>query len=126
MKLNWTAYGLELRSPLRISRSVMARRDAVRVVVECDGVHGHGEVVTSTYYGLDVERIVLLLKDLEPVLAGFAHPEPLLAELPGLDFPPGVLAAVDAALHDLSALRVRHEALLVPNGGERPSISLPS
>lgn len=105
MKLDWTVYGLELRSPLRISRSVMARRDAVRVVVECDGLRGHGEVVTSTFYGLDVERITLLLKGFEPVLAEYAHPEPLLADLPGMDLPPGVLAALDAALHDLAALR---------------------
>lgn len=122
MKLYWTVYGLVLRSPLRISRSVMTRRDAVRVVVRCDGVHGHGEVVTSSYYGLDVERIILLLKDLKPVLAGYADPETLLAELPGVDslgqdLPAGVLAAIDTALHDLVAVRRGipvHELIGVP------------
>ncbi|WP_238412440.1 dipeptide epimerase [Saccharothrix deserti] len=103
MKLDWTVYGLELRSPLRISRSVMARRDAVRVVVECDGLRGHGEVVTSQYYGLDVSRITGLLRDLAPVVAGCAGPAELRERLPEL--PPGVLAAVDTALHDLTALR---------------------
>ncbi|WP_033440228.1 dipeptide epimerase [Saccharothrix sp. NRRL B-16314] len=101
MKLDWTVYGLELRSPLRISRSVMARRDAVRVVIECDGSRGHGEVVTSQYYGLDVERITGLLRDLAPVVAECADP----AELTLPELPPGVLAAVDTALHDLRALR---------------------
>ncbi|MCE6996534.1 dipeptide epimerase [Saccharothrix sp. S26] len=103
MKLDWTVYGLELRSPLRISRSVMARRDAVRVVVECDGVRGHGEVVTSAYYGLDVERITGLLRGLAPVVESSASPDELRERLPPL--PPGVLAAVDAVLHDLVATR---------------------
>lgn len=101
MKLDWAVYGLELRSPLRISRSVMARRDAVRVVIECDGLRGHGEVVTSQFYGLDVERITGLLRDLAPVVAECADP----AELTLPELPPGVLAAVDTALHDLRALR---------------------
>ncbi|MFD1150879.1 dipeptide epimerase [Saccharothrix hoggarensis] len=103
MKLDWAVYGLELRSPLRISRSVMARRDAVRVVVERDGLRGHGEVVTSQFYGLDVERITGLLRDLAPVAADCADPAELFERLPEL--PPGVRAAVDAALHDLIALR---------------------
>ncbi|MEV8440519.1 enolase C-terminal domain-like protein [Actinosynnema sp. NPDC051121] len=103
MRLDWTVYGLELRSPLRISRSVMARRDAVRVVVEWNGIRGHGEVVTSRYYGLDVERITGLLGGLAPVVDSCADPAELRERLPEL--PPGVLAAVDAALHDLAALR---------------------
>lgn len=103
MRLDWTVYGLELRSPLRISRSVMARRDAVRVVVECDGLRGHGEVVTSQYYGLDVDRIVGLLRDLAPLVAGCPDPAELRERLPEL--PPGVLAAVDTALYDLTASR---------------------
>jgi L-alanine-DL-glutamate epimerase-like enolase superfamily enzyme len=105
VKVDWTVHGLTLRTPLRISRSVMARRDAVRVVVEHDGLRGHGEVVTSVFHALDVERITLRLRDFRSVAAGFSAPEALVAELPGLDFPPGVLAAVDAALHDLLATR---------------------
>ncbi|NUT50259.1 MAG: dipeptide epimerase [Saccharothrix sp.] len=81
----------------------MAERDAVRVVITSDGVRGHGEVVTSRYYGLDVARIVGLLRDLAPVVAGCADPEDLRERLPAL--PPGVLAAVDTALHDLAATR---------------------
>ncbi|TQM79787.1 L-alanine-DL-glutamate epimerase-like enolase superfamily enzyme [Saccharothrix saharensis] len=122
MKLDWTVYGLHLRSPLRISRSVMARRDAVRVVLEADGVRGHGEVVTSQYYGLDVERITGLLHDLAPVVASCADPGELRALLPEL--PPGVLAAVDAALHDLEALRAGvpvHAALGIPQWTDVPT-----
>ncbi|WP_447006797.1 dipeptide epimerase [Saccharothrix isguenensis] len=120
MKLDWTVYGLELRSPLRISRSVMARRDAVRVVIECDGVRGHGEVVTSLFYGLDVERITGLLRDLAPVVAACADP----AELTLPVLPPGVLAAVDSALHDLKALRRGvpvHELIGVPHWTDVPT-----
>jgi L-alanine-DL-glutamate epimerase-like enolase superfamily enzyme len=120
VKLDWTVYGLELRSPLRISRSVMARRDAVRVVIECDGVRGHGEVVTSQYYGLDVERITGLLRDLAPVVAECADP----AELTLPELPPGVLAAVDTALHDLKALRQGipvHQLVGVPQWTDVPT-----
>jgi L-alanine-DL-glutamate epimerase-like enolase superfamily enzyme len=120
VKLDWTVYGLELRSPLRISRSVMARRDAVRVVIECDGVRGHGEVVTSQYYGLDVERITGLLRDLAPVVAACADP----ADLALPELPPGVLAAVDTALHDLKASRQGipvHQLVGVPQWTDVPT-----
>ncbi|MER5263454.1 dipeptide epimerase [Actinosynnema sp. NPDC002837] len=122
MKLDWAVYGLELRSPLRISRSVMARRDAVRVVVEWDGVRGHGEVVTSQYYGLDVERITGLLHALAPVVDSCADPDELRGRLPEL--PPGVLAAVDAALWDLTALRAGvpvHASVGVPQWTDVPT-----
>ena len=105
MKLSWEVYGLELGTPLRISRSVMSRRDAVRVVLEHDGQQGHGEVVTSTYYQLDVPAITSFLDSLRPVLAGAESPSVALDLLhadPAL--PAGVRAAVDAALHDLLGL----------------------
>ncbi|CAL9536537.1 L-Ala-D_L-Glu epimerase [Actinosynnema sp. ALI-1.44] len=102
MKLSWHVYGLDLASPLRISRSVMTRRDAVRVVLEHDGVRGHGEVVTSVFYQLDVPRIVELLIGVAPTVSD-SPPEELLTRLPPL--PPGVLAALDAAVHDLLAVR---------------------
>ncbi|WP_436495168.1 dipeptide epimerase [Actinokineospora sp. HUAS TT18] len=91
MKVDWEVYGLELSTPLRISRSVMSRRDAVRVTVSSDGLVGHGEVVTSVYYGLDVAGIVSLLSSVD------------VLSLEGL--PAGVRAAVDAALFDLEAQR---------------------
>ncbi|MBB5956821.1 L-alanine-DL-glutamate epimerase-like enolase superfamily enzyme [Saccharothrix tamanrassetensis] len=122
MKLHWDVYGLDLRSPLRISRSVMARRDAVRVVVECDGVRGHGEVVTSQFYGLDVERITALLRELTPVVVDCEDPGKLLGALP--DLPPGVLAALDTAVHDLVARRLGepvHRLVGVPQWTDVPT-----
>jgi L-alanine-DL-glutamate epimerase-like enolase superfamily enzyme len=101
VRIDWEVYGLELATPLRISRSVMSRRDAVRVVVEHDGLRGHGEVVTSTYYRLDVEAITAVLSRLD--LAG--SPEAALDALHSAGIPSGVQAAVDAALHDLIGLR---------------------
>jgi L-alanine-DL-glutamate epimerase-like enolase superfamily enzyme len=124
VKVDWTVRGLTLRTPLRISRSVMARRDAVRVVLEHDGWRGHGEVVTSVFYGLDVDRITVLLQEFRSVAAGSSSPEALLAELPGLDFPAGVLAAVDAALHDLVAVRSGrpvHALLGIPQWTDVPT-----
>jgi L-alanine-DL-glutamate epimerase-like enolase superfamily enzyme len=84
----------------------MARRDAVRVVVSHDGQHGHGEVVTSTYYRLDIPAITSFLERLRPVLAGADSPRTALDVLHADSaIPAGVRAAVDAALHDLLGLR---------------------
>jgi L-alanine-DL-glutamate epimerase-like enolase superfamily enzyme len=53
MRVSWVSYRLELRTPLRISRSTMAGRDAMRVTVtDDDGLTGHGEVVSSVYLGM--------------------------------------------------------------------------
>ncbi|MDX3659601.1 dipeptide epimerase [Streptomyces sp. ID05-26A] len=119
MKVDWEVYGLELSTPLRISRSVMARRDAVRVVVEHDGRHGHGEVVTSTYYQLDVQAITSRLNRLRPVLADADSPETALDDLHADEtIPAGVRAAVDAALHDLLGLRQNTPAHVLLGTGE--------
>jgi L-alanine-DL-glutamate epimerase-like enolase superfamily enzyme len=106
VKISWEVYGLDLDTPLRISRSVMSRRDAVRVVLAHNGSQGHGEVVTSTFYRLDVEAITSRLDRLRPVLADADSPETALDVLHADNaIPEGVRAAVDAALHDLLGLR---------------------
>jgi L-alanine-DL-glutamate epimerase-like enolase superfamily enzyme len=99
MKLRWTVRGLALREPFRISRSVMSERDAVTVEIEHDGVVGRGEVVTSTYYDLTVERIEAELLAAREMLAGANDP----GQIHSLSAVPGVSAALDAALHDLVA-----------------------
>ncbi|MGK5533443.1 mandelate racemase/muconate lactonizing enzyme family protein [Streptomyces sp. URMC 129] len=112
MRLTVRTASLELRTPLRISRSVMARRDAVWLTVEDgQGAAGHGEVVSSAYLGLSAERAKhALLGHAAPALARQPHPEAALSAL--LDgtllprgFPPGVTAAVDSALLDLVGKR---------------------
>ncbi|MBB5157992.1 dipeptide epimerase [Saccharopolyspora phatthalungensis] len=99
MMLRWTVRSLALREPFRISRSVMSERDAVTVEIEHDGVVGRGEVVTSVYYGLTVERIEAELATAREVLAGANDP----LRIHSLSAVPGVSAALDAALHDLVA-----------------------
>ncbi|MBB2914793.1 L-alanine-DL-glutamate epimerase-like enolase superfamily enzyme [Streptosporangium becharense] len=101
MKLTWSVVPLPLREPFRISRSVMSTRDAVQLVLHHDGVSGYGEIVTSAYYGLDVPGIVAALTG----LPACPDPETLLAELPDLPYPPGVLAGLDAAAFDLMGKR---------------------
>jgi L-alanine-DL-glutamate epimerase-like enolase superfamily enzyme len=112
VRLTWIVTPLALREPLRISRSVMAGRDAVQLTVAHEGLRGHGEVVTSVYHRLDVQRITGLLRRLRPALEELPGPEAalaavpdLLAGAPGADGVHGVLAAVDAALHDLAGKR---------------------
>ncbi|MFI6033604.1 dipeptide epimerase [Streptomyces sp. NPDC051315] len=108
MKARLRTVRLDLAEPLRISRSTMTARDAVWLTVTHDGLHGHGEAVTSTYYGLDAGTLVRFLTAVD--LSRFADPESALEALgerqptaPGT--PPAVTAAVEAALLDLVGKR---------------------
>ncbi|MFF8291466.1 mandelate racemase/muconate lactonizing enzyme family protein [Streptomyces sp. NPDC016309] len=114
---------LRLSEPLRISRSTMAARDAVWLTVEHQGLRGHGEAVTSAYYGLDAPTIERLLDDAARELRRFDGPESALDALragaPALTAaPPAVIAAVESALLDLAGKRAGvpvHQLL-----GDRP------
>ncbi|WP_406690150.1 dipeptide epimerase [Saccharopolyspora sp. ID03-671] len=122
MRLDWRASGLALREPLRISRSVMAERDAVTVILDDDGELGHGEVVTSVHHELDVARIDAELTGARAELAELTSEEALVTDLPQVS--PGVRAALDAALHDLVARRrgiAVHELLGVAAPGAVPT-----
>ncbi|MEU2910706.1 dipeptide epimerase [Streptomyces massasporeus] len=108
MKSTLRTVRLALAEPLRISRSTMAARDAVWLTVEHDGLRGHGEAVTSVYYGLGTETLVRLLSAVD--LSRFPDPESALEALragqwPGADLPPAVTAAVESALLDLAGKR---------------------
>ncbi|WP_141309935.1 dipeptide epimerase [Streptomyces spinoverrucosus] len=107
MKATQRTVRLDLTEPLRISRSTMSARDAVWLTIEHDGLYGHGEAVTSVYYGLDTDTLGRLLAAVD--LHRFADPEGALealraGELAG-DCPPAVTAAVEAALLDLVGKR---------------------
>ncbi|MFD3530248.1 dipeptide epimerase [Streptomyces sp. NPDC058664] len=110
MKVTWHTTTLELAEPLRISRSVMHRRDAVWISVEQGGLRGWGEAVSSDYLGLPTDTIVHHLTALRPLLERLPDPEtawedPAAAGLLQPDLPAGVLAAVEAALLDLTGKR---------------------
>jgi L-alanine-DL-glutamate epimerase-like enolase superfamily enzyme len=98
---------LELAEPLRISRATMTARDAVWLSVEHEGATGHGEAVTSAYYGLDTDTLGRLLTSAGRDLARFPDPESALSsgELTREGTPPAVTAAVEAALLDLVGKR---------------------
>ncbi|MFE1442246.1 dipeptide epimerase [Streptomyces sp. NPDC058739] len=110
MRLTWHTVSLELAEPLRISRSVMARRDAVWVTLEHGGLRGWGEAVSSRYLGLPTEEILRRVSALRPEVERLPDPETAWAELApagplGAGLPPGVLAAVEAAVLDLTGKR---------------------
>ncbi|GAA3815439.1 dipeptide epimerase [Streptomyces phyllanthi] len=110
MKTGLHTVRLDLSEPLRISRSTMTAREAVWLTVEHDGVTGHGEAVTSVYYGLDTRTLERLLAAAGTDLARFPGPESALealnaGELAGEGTPPAVTAAVEAALLDLVGKR---------------------
>ncbi|MFB6505424.1 MULTISPECIES: dipeptide epimerase [unclassified Streptomyces] len=100
---------LDLTEPLRISRSTMAAREAVWLTVEHEGLRGHGEAVTSVYYGLDTTALGRLLHTESRWLARFPDPESALEALrTGTGravAPPAVTAAVESALLDLAGRR---------------------
>ncbi|WP_326674049.1 enolase C-terminal domain-like protein [Streptomyces sp. NBC_01257] len=119
MKATRRTVGLRLAEPLRISRSTTTARDAVRLSIEHEGAHGHGETVTSVYYGLDTATVTHWLDRCARALTRFPDPETALAALsahasgdPGGDggplgsgTPPAVTAAVESALLDLVGKR---------------------
>ncbi|MGW0310951.1 dipeptide epimerase [Streptomyces flavidovirens] len=109
MKASQRTVHLELTEPLRISRSTMASRQAVWLSVEHEGQRGHGEAVTSVYYGLDAGTLGRLLHVESQWLTGFTDPETALEALRGGDregaAPPAVTAAAESALLDLVGKR---------------------
>uniref|UniRef100_A0AAU2K044 Dipeptide epimerase n=1 Tax=Streptomyces sp. NBC_00049 TaxID=2903617 RepID=A0AAU2K044_9ACTN len=115
MKLTWHTAELRLAEPLRISRSVMSRRDAVWISVEHGGLRGWGEAVSSDYLGLPTARIVRHLEAVRAATGRFPDPETAWAETggghPAWDgLLPGVLAAVEAAVLDLVGKRAGEPA----------------
>ncbi|GHH89039.1 dipeptide epimerase [Streptomyces capitiformicae] len=110
MKATRRTVRLDLAEPLRISRSTMSARDAVWLTVEHDGLHGHGEAVTSVYYGLDAATLERLFAAVAAELVRFPDPESALkalrdGKLAGQETPAAVTAAVDSALLDLVGKR---------------------
>ncbi|MEU1472257.1 enolase C-terminal domain-like protein [Streptomyces sp. NPDC005761] len=119
MRTSLRTVRLRLSEPLRISRSVTTARDAVRLSIEHQGLHGHGETVTSVYYGLDTAAVLHWLDRCGRALARFPDPETALAVLSGRvsgepagaggpavpGTPPAVTAAVESALLDLVGKR---------------------
>ncbi|KAF4409054.1 dipeptide epimerase [Streptomyces lycii] len=108
MKTDQFVQQLTLTEPLRISRSTTAAREAVRLTVEHEGQHGHGEAVTSVYYGLDRRTLTRALDTESRWLARFAEPESALAAVRDgerRETAPAVLAAVESALLDLVGRR---------------------
>ncbi|MFJ1753297.1 enolase C-terminal domain-like protein [Kitasatospora sp. NPDC088134] len=115
---------LRLTEPLRISRSVMAARDAVVLTVRHGGLSGSGEAVSSEHLGLPVELIHRQFFSVQRKLESAANPEDAFDRLrsgssdslvPGLA--PGVVAAVEAALLDLVGKRAglpAHQLLGAP------------
>ncbi|MCJ1676081.1 dipeptide epimerase [Streptomyces sp. APSN-46.1] len=113
MKLTWHTAALELAEPLRISRSVMARRDAVWVTIEHGGLRGWGEAVSSDYLGLPTDRILRHLASSRPRVERFPDPETAWDEYAAWTpetLPAGVLAAIEAALLDLVGKRAGQAA----------------
>ncbi|MBP0452879.1 dipeptide epimerase [Kitasatospora sp. RG8] len=110
MRLDVRTVRLRLAEPLRISRSVTTERDAVRFAVRHGGLSGYGEAVSSGYLRLPTGRIRRAAGELRPHLERHPDPETALAELRRgaaafKELPPGVLAAVEAALLDLVGKR---------------------
>lgn len=109
MKAGRRTVRLDLTEPLRISRSTMAAREAVWLTIEHEGRRGHGEAVTSVYYGLDADTLNRLLHAQSQWLARFTDPETALEAVRtgagNATVPPAVTAAVESALLDLCGKR---------------------
>ncbi|GAA2298207.1 dipeptide epimerase [Streptomyces kunmingensis] len=111
MKATHRTVRLQLSEPLRISRSTTTARDAVWITVTHEGHSGHGEAVSSVFYGLDTATIQRHLTRIgREELPRFSGPESALqglseGELATEGAPPAVTAAVESALLDLVGKR---------------------
>src|SRR5215217_4584601 len=109
MKLTWQVNSLLLKEPFRISRSTMTERDIAVVCLTCEDFQGFGEVVSSPYFQLDIQRIEVELRRCAVLFGDYSTPEELLPDLAELSRlfsgTRGVFAGVDAAVHDLVGKR---------------------
>jgi L-alanine-DL-glutamate epimerase-like enolase superfamily enzyme len=117
MRVHWTVHALPVAEPTRLSRSTTSAREVVQVGLTHEDRSGYGEAGVNVYFGQSAARICELLKRLQPAFESVPIPEDLLAALPdlaslvGADLAdelaadPGVLAAVDSAVHDLVGQR---------------------
>jgi L-Ala-D/L-Glu epimerase / N-acetyl-D-glutamate racemase len=128
MRLDHRVTRLKLTQPLRISRGEISERDAVCVSLVCNGIRGHGEVVTSLRLGLDVPAIERALAEARDWLAGHADPGESRAHLSELrsrlEHALPVAAAVDSAVHDWLAIEAGvslHELLELPSWDNVPT-----
>ncbi|MBT2468840.1 dipeptide epimerase [Streptomyces sp. ISL-66] len=126
MNLTWSTAELELAEPLRISRSVMARRDAVWVTIEHGGLRGWGEAVSSDYLGLPADRILRHLAAARPGIERIPDPETAWDEPAAWtrpEMPAGVLAAIEAALLDLTGKRAGRPAHQLLGSDTAPAVA---
>ncbi|MBT2368838.1 dipeptide epimerase [Streptomyces sp. ISL-10] len=109
MKAGQRTVRLQLTEPLRISRATMTARQAVWLSLEHEGQRGHGEAVTSVYYGLDADTLGRLLHAESQWLARFTDPETALEAFSAGDRDktalPAVTSALESALLDLVGKR---------------------
>lgn len=110
VKLTQHTVRLTLTEPLRISRSTMTARDAVCLTLEHDGSSGHGEAVTSHFYGLDTPTLQRLAVRTGERLARFADPETALHALRGRRTRRARHPRRDDRRHRIGAPRPRREA----------------
>lgn len=105
--LSWRVVRLGVREPYRMS--VSSAVDAVQLALTYESGTGYGEVVASPQLRLDQRAIISTLAWLRQMVGGYPDPETLLGELPAAasrwSAPYSVIAALDAALHDLVGKR---------------------
>lgn len=117
MRVHWEVHALPVAEPTRLSRSTSSAREVVQVELAHEEHSGHGEAAVNVYFGQTSGRIGELLKRIRPALESVSTPEELRSGLPDLTpllgedladelaDSPGVLAAVDSAVHDLVGRR---------------------
>lgn len=105
MILSWHTVRMGIREPYRMS--VTGELDVVQIALTVESQSGYGEVASGPR--LDQRAISSTLAWLRQTVAGYPDPETLLADLPVAasrwSAAHSVMAALDAALHDLVGKR---------------------
>lgn len=109
MNLSWRVVRLGVREPTGLSAQTQLGLDAVQLALAYESHTGYGEVIASPHLRLDKRGIASTLAWLRQMVGGYPDPETLLAELSVAASrwaaAHSVIAALDAALHDLVGKR---------------------
>ena len=104
MRMRAYAYDLPLRHVFTISRGSMTVQPTVIVELEHEGVKGYGEATTNDYYGVTLQHLTDVLRQVRPLVERLEimPAEDLWEELaPMLGAHSFAQCAVDQAAHDL-------------------------
>lgn len=104
MKLKFHPFELELKHTFTTNHGSRNTQKSLVVELQYDKYSGYGEAAATSYYGVNVERMMASLESIRPLIEGSGDMEPETFWercAPHLRDDPFALCALDMAMHDL-------------------------